>query len=172
MTMTERTQSAGDTEGGSNGFLQRILGDFTLPLYVGLESPISGRGLGLGTNAGAALATGSTDYQIAEAEWARIVGEAGLVGGGLFIALRTWIVVLLGMRGLRSVRQGNVLPLLLLGAAAPQLWNGQWGQPTSLGFAMFVGGLTWAASESKAPVMPLALRPVLLGARQLHQVRS
>lgn len=170
-TMTERTMGAAEVEGGGAGFLQRITNEFTSPLGAGLAVPIYGGGIGLGTNAGAMLASGSVGFLMAEAEWGRVMGEAGLVGGVLLIGFRSWIVIWLGLRGFRSAKQGNTLPMLLFGAGAAPMWNGQWGQATSLGFAVFVCGLAWAAGESRAPAMFPVLRPFAPAMRRTQLVR-
>ncbi len=152
-TLSERTLEAGDAEGGSAGFLARIGGELAAPLGAGLSVPFYGGGIGLGTNVGAALATGEVGFLMAEGEWGRVFGETGFLGGLLFIGFRTWVVCWLFLKSVKMAKQGYMLPLLLSAAAAPQMWNGQWGQPTALGFAIFVSGLAWAALQAAPPVL-------------------
>jgi hypothetical protein len=49
---------------------------------------------------------------------------------------------------IKAIVVGNVLPILLFSSAFLPLINGQFGQPTILGFAAFVTGLTMAALGS------------------------
>ena len=147
--MTERTMGVADAEGKGVivGLVERVWDDLGSPLSAGLSVPIYGAGIGLGTNVGAALTTGSVDYLLAEGEWARVFMETGLLGGLLFIGFRIWLVFSLFLLGLRAARRQNYLALLLFGAAGPFVLNGQWGQTTALGFATFLGGLALAAGN-------------------------
>jgi len=146
-TMTERTEGAANAEGGTAGFVLRITDELTSPLWAGASVPIYGAGVGLGTNVGAVLATGDVAFLMSEGEWGRVFCEVGFLGGFLFIGFRTWLVGWLFIRGLRGLKQGNAFALLLAAACSSTIWNGQWGQPTALGFATFVGGLACAAGE-------------------------
>src|SRR5262249_20219947 len=53
----------------------------------------------------------------------------------------------------REVRAGNTLPILLFGAGAFVFLQGPFGQPTTVGFAVILTGLAFAAS-SQARVEP------------------
>jgi hypothetical protein len=46
---------------------------------------------------------------------------------------------------MRSVRLGNLLPILLFSSSFLPMISGQFGQPTILGFAVFTTGLALAA---------------------------
>ncbi len=62
-------------------------------------------------------------------------------------------VVRIGLLCLSSVRLGNLLPLLLFASAFLPLINGEFGQPTILGFVVFTTGLAFAArNQRKKPV--------------------
>lgn len=139
--------AAGD--GGSDITInvgERILNEYTMPFEVAADTPIFGRGVGLGTVAGARLATGSRDFLLAESELARIVQELGPLLGFVFIGWRVWLaawIVLASWRHLRE--QGDALPWMLTGATFLSVLSGQWGPSTQLGFAVFGAGLTLSA---------------------------
>jgi hypothetical protein len=51
------------------------------------------------------------------------------------------------MLSLRQLMRGEILTILLYGAGFLALLNGQFGQPTNLGFAVFIGGLILASAN-------------------------
>lgn len=145
-TFSNRVQTASGGEANSGGFVGRITSGFTDPLELLGSTPALGSGLGLGTNAGSALInTGRVKYMLAEGEWSRVILESGPVIGLAYLLLRAGLLVWLGWMSIRIARQGNALPFLLLASCAPSLLQGQFGQPTELGFAVFGAGLTLAA---------------------------
>ena len=99
----------------------------------------------MGTQGGARLLTGESGFLIAEGEWARLIGELGPLIGLAMIAIRIGVIAGAVGPSLRHLRKGDPLPWLLLGAAALTVPQGQWGQPTSLGFAVIAGGLLLAS---------------------------
>lgn len=150
------------------GAVYRMLGDFGEGFYALVHAPFLGYGLGIGTNAGAKFLTGAQVFLLAESEWARIILESGPVLGTAFVLWRVGLVIAIARLCLRSVKLGNTLPLLLFSASFLGLLNGQFGQPTILGFAAFGVGLALAArhldevDESAAPAvrLPPARRPM------------
>ena len=112
------------------------------------NAPFFGYGLGIGTNAGAKFLTGENMFLLSEGEWARLVLESGPVFGLAFLLWRFGIVVHVGVLCLRSVRRGNILPLLIYGSSFLPLLNGQFGPPTIVGFAVFGTGLALAARNA------------------------
>jgi hypothetical protein len=60
---------------------------------------------------------------------------------------RCAIVVNVGWASLRSVKAGNLLPLLIFACGFLPMLTGQFGQPTTLGFAVFAIGLSLAAQK-------------------------
>lgn len=145
-TFSDRIQTANGGEVNTGGFTGRIITGFTGPLELLGSTPALGNGLGLGTNAGSALInTGRVKYMLAEGEWSRVILESGPVIGLAYLLLRAGLLVWLGWMSIRIARQGNALPFLLLASCAPSLLQGQFGQPTELGFAVFGAGLTLAA---------------------------
>jgi len=112
---------------------------FTEPLMFMEHIPWLGYGLGIGTNAGATLATGHSTK--VEGEWARVVMESGPLLGCALILWRIWLLGYLFREAFKLCLDGHVLPLLLWAAAAQLLLIGQWGRPTTLGFCIFSAGL-------------------------------
>lgn len=131
------------------GAFERMSGEFTESLYVMTKAPFLGYGLGIGTNAGARFLTGRSMFLLSEGEWSRVFLESGPVLGLAFVLWRVSLAIWVGLLCIRSVKVGNVLPLLLLSSSIMPLMNGQFGQPTLLGFAVFGVGLALAARNSE-----------------------
>ncbi len=145
---TERLTRANKSEGGFEGvFIDRFLGGM-VGAIGNTEVPFWGVGMGMGTNAGAKLLTGKMTFLVAEEEWGRLIGEMGLLLGMAVIAVRVSVVVDLFRRSWRAVGKHNLLPWLLLSFAALNVLQGQWAQPTALGFAVLSGGLVLAAMKN------------------------
>ncbi len=133
-----QTTVAGDIWG-------RFTSSFSDGLFVIGKAPIFGYGLGIGTNAGARFLTGHATFLLSEGEWSRVFLESGPILGLAFIVWRCAIAIHLGWLSVRSLKAGNLLPLLLITSAIMPLISGQFGQPTVLGFCVFVAGLALAA---------------------------
>lgn len=146
-----RIEIASMGEGGLRGFVMRFVNEFTEPLQTLFNVPLMGHGLGLGTNGGAAL-SGARDagFLLAEREWGRVLMEVGPLLGLAFLGLRSLLTLQIAVLAVYSARRGRLLPLLLYGAGAVPLINGQWGQPTTQGFASLLGGLCLAAMKPDA----------------------
>ena len=142
------------------GMIERIAGTFQDGFFVLTKAPFLGYGLGIGTNAGAKFLTGRSMFLLSEGEWSRNLLESGPVLGLAFVLWRLALVIAIALLCLRSVRRGNLLPLLLFASSAPPLLSGQFGQPTILGFAVFTTGLALAAKG----VEDLAPEPNLIAA--------
>lgn len=137
-------------EVGGRGFsvnvVQRFFDSFLDPFVVAVDAPMLGNGIGMGTVAGARLMTGKYDFLLAESELARIVLELGPFLGFAFIGWRVWLVGDMIWRSWNDIQaSGDVLPWLLAGAVFLNVLMGQWGQATSLGYAVFGSGLVLAA---------------------------
>jgi hypothetical protein len=179
---TRFTEAAEATEQSvARGLVTRVLGDFEEAFYIFGKAPFLGYGLGIGTNAGAKFLTGRSGFLLTEGEWSRLFLEMGPVLGLAYVALRCGLVVWIGWLCLRSVRLGNVLPLLLFSSAFLPMLSGQFGQPTILGFAVFASGLTLAArneerlvtsAELKSPPRVDLVRSRSAYAERLHNVNS
>ena len=130
------------------GLIARVFQGFTEVIHVYPNAPFFGYGLGIGTNAGAKFLTGENMFLLSEGEWARLVLESGPLFGLAFLLWRFGIVVHVGMLCVRSVRRGNILPLLIYASSFLPLLNGQFGPPTIVGFAVFGTGLALAARNA------------------------
>jgi hypothetical protein len=148
----ERLRAGG---GVKNGIVGRFLGDLGESIDTALETPLLGRGLGIGTNAGAALLTGSRSFLLGESEWSRVVAESGPILGYAFILLRLSICWYLVRESWNALNRGQATPLLLVAATAPDLVSGQFGQPATLGFVVFTSGLALAAINRPGAVAAL-----------------
>jgi hypothetical protein len=148
--MGETSQGAGDggvVSGKVGGLIERFMISMTGPLRWATDIPALGLGLGVGTNVGAALATGEMGFLLSEGEWGRLLLEMGPFLGLAFVVFRILLTVWLGRRALAAIR-GDTLSLLLFSACAPNVINGQIGQPSTLGFTVLVAGLCLAAANS------------------------
>src|SRR6516165_1129148 len=133
--------------GVQRGIIARYLGAFGESIEIAGQTPLLGRGLGIGTNAGAALMTGSRIFLLGESEWSRVVGESGPILGYAYLMLRMAICVFITRRCWAAVVRGRALPFLLIASSGLDLVSGQFGQPTILGFAVLFSGLALAAID-------------------------
>ncbi|HYJ05241.1 MAG TPA: hypothetical protein VEX43_08905 [Chthoniobacterales bacterium] len=136
----------------ARGLLARTFSTFTEGFLLLPRAPIGGYGLGIGTNGGAKFLTGRSLFLLSEGEWGRVVLESGPILGLAFLVWRTMLTFKLGAFSYRQLKRGEILPLMLYCAGFLSLLNGQFGQPTNLGFAVFVCGLSLAAANTKTPV--------------------
>ena len=131
-----------------NGFVARFFTSFFEPLDVIKDSKLFGLGLGRGTNVAAGLTTGKREFMLAEGDTARVLLESGPLIGCAYLLLRLAITVYLGWVCLRSLQQrGRTLPLLLFAGCFNDILQGQFSQPTELGYATIAGGLCLAANR-------------------------
>jgi hypothetical protein len=131
----------------AGGLLYRVGGGFTEGLLHVPHAPLGGYGLGIGTNGGAKFLTGQNTFLLAEGEWGRIILESGPLLGLAFLIWRTLLTVKIGLFSYRLLKRGEILPIMLFCAGFIALLSGPFGQPTSLGFAVFVSGLCLATSK-------------------------
>ncbi|MEY2495548.1 MAG: hypothetical protein QOJ45_2040 [Verrucomicrobiota bacterium] len=179
--LSDRFTSVAESEEKSiaGGLLARTFGGFTEGFLLLTRAPIGGYGLGIGTNGGAKFLTGRAVFLLTEGEWARIILESGPILGLAYLVWRTMLTFKLGLLSIRRLRDGSILPIMLYCAGFLSLLNGQFGQPTNLGFAVFVCGLCLAAAnpgiaaESEPPGPgPAALRPVPRRSRYAEGLHS
>ena len=144
-----RWEDATDQEGGARGVLGvldiRVMGIFKEGFDMVNETPLFGRGIGMGTNVGAMRISGAVDFLIAENEWGLVLGELGVFLGTIYISFRVILALYLLLLGLKNAIKGNTLPLILFAIVFPALVIGQTSQPTNLGFIIFSAGLMLAA---------------------------
>ncbi|WP_236059493.1 hypothetical protein [Chitinophaga rhizophila] len=142
-----RFDSANESEGGMEGvFVDRFLGGLLGAFTTTSALPLWGYGIGMGTNVGSMLLTGGVTFLIAEGEWGRTIGELGpILGlGVVFIRIAmSFNLAFLSFNRLR--REGDMLAWMLVSDCFLLLAQGQWGQPTALGFSVFVAGLVLAS---------------------------
>ena len=105
--------------------------------------------MGLGTNVGSQLLSGKTVFLISEGEWGRLIGEMGPLLGILAIFIRLALTAKLGIISFKKLNSGNLLPWMLLSFGALIIPQGQWAQPTNLGFSVLSGGLIIAAMNNR-----------------------
>ena len=141
----ERFRAGGGVE---RGIVGRYLGDLGESIDTAVGTPWLGHGLGIGTNAGAALLTGSRTFLLGESEWSRVVAESGPVLGYAYILLRVAIFAYLLRVAWEAANRGQATPLLLVAASGVDMISGQFGQPSTLGFAVFTSGLALASANS------------------------
>ena len=138
------------------GFIGRFFDTLNIPFQIADRAPAFGCGLGMGTNAAGGLLLGHAAFLLTEGELGRDIMESGPLVGGLYLALRACLAAYLCSRALRSLfRDINPLPLLLFSGCFIDLCEGQFSQPTELGYATIAGGLCLAANRRGAAV-PLA----------------
>lgn len=139
------TWSEGQEEGVSGVLSKRVLGGMWSGLKMAAEVPLSGMGIGLGTNVGAMRAVGAKDFVVAEASWPTMIGELGPILGILLILTRIALSYKAVVPATVEAYRKNTLPLVLGAVALPAMVMGQTSQPTSLGFLVLSFGLMLAA---------------------------
>lgn len=142
-----RFTSASEVEGGMQGtFVDRFLGGMYDAILASPNAPFFGLGIGMGTNAGSQLLTGdATGFLISEGEWGRLIGEMGLLLGLTAIMIRTSLAIRIGLKSIKGISKGDILPWMLFTSSFVGIVQGQWAQPTNLGFNVLIAGLTLAA---------------------------
>jgi hypothetical protein len=131
----------------TGGMITRIATGFTEGFIVFNKMPLAGFGLGIGTSVAAKLIVGQSGFLLAEGEWARVLLESGPILGLAFLLWRVILTFRLGYLSFFALKRGEILPLLLFSAGFTALLNAQFGQPTSLGFAVVMAGLCLAATR-------------------------
>lgn len=141
----QAADSEGQGEGAKAGITRRVGGNF-LEVFEYLDQvPITGYGIGAGTNVGVKLLTGGVGFLYGEVEWTRNVMEAGPILGFAYIGFRCVFAGFLIIGAWRKLTAGDALPWLLMSCAAVHLVVGQTTQPTILGFMALISGLSLSA---------------------------
>ncbi len=167
-TLIERWTGAAEAEKGSyvtGNWLGRVFAGPIESFYWIDNTPILGYGLGLGTNVGGKIMTGSAAMIAPEWEWARIIFEAGPLIGFLLIGVRMFAAMVFIYYSWLGLRGGKFLGWLLLGTVIFDMTQGQIKQPTTLGFLCFFSGLAWAA-------MVTAIKRTSLTQNQILRIRN
>jgi hypothetical protein len=76
-----------------------------------------------------------------------------------YVILRVAMLLAVAVAALKAYRAGRTLPLLLVGAGGLDLATGQFGQPTTLGFAVFTAGLALTAASEETVSTPTPSSP-------------
>ncbi|SHN19524.1 hypothetical protein [Mucilaginibacter sp. OK098] len=146
-----RFTSANETEGGLKGVIgDRYVGGLLGAIYSSGQLPFFGYGIGMGTNVGSTLLVGKNQFLVAEGEWGRLIGELGIVLGLAAIVIRISVSVKIAIASYRRLSIGDILPWMLLSFCLLTLPQGQWSQPTGLGFSIVAAGLSIASTKNQA----------------------
>lgn len=141
-----RVDTASEQSGGfKDSFFSRVFDNFVQPIVSLMKKPLFIGNLGMGTNAGAQMLSGSAKFLIAEDEFGRIAGEQGLLLGGATIILRIVLAISLFLKSIRLPNDEKLLPMIFCGTALFSLTQGQWAQPSMLGYSVMVAGLLLAS---------------------------
>jgi hypothetical protein len=143
--LTQRFADTAAQGEDAEGFVDRYANTMVLPFSDLDTVPLFGYGLGLGTNAAAGMLLGEREFIGPEDEWGRLIFECGPIFGVLLCLFRIALTVAVAQRAYEAFHRGNILPVLIFTACGLTVLNGQWGVPTTLGFAIFGAGLTLAA---------------------------
>jgi hypothetical protein len=145
-----RVDAANQDGGLKESILFRALDSFIEPIMGLLNEPLLSGNLGMGTNAGAKMLTGEKGvFLISEGEFGRLGGERGLIFGGGIIALRILIAISFAIKSWNLPKEDKLLPFILCGAACIAMVQGQWAQPTVLGYGVLMGGLVMACFKKE-----------------------
>jgi len=143
---TNRLTGASEYEGGLSGTLgDRYLGGMVSAITNSSNLPFWGYGIGMGTNVGSTLLTGKNQFLIAEGEWGRLIGELGIFLGLTVILIRLIVSAKIALACYKQLSYGDLFPWILLSYCLLMLPQGQWSQPTALGFCIVGAGVTIAS---------------------------
>jgi hypothetical protein len=145
----------------TKGMIERVFSEFTEGLSHIDKVPLFGYGIGIGTNVGGRILIGRPAFLLAENEWSRVLAESGPILGLAFLVWRTLLTFKLGWLSFIALRRGALLPILLFSSGFILLLKGQFGQPTTLGFAVFLSGLCLAATRSRVTDSSTSTLPVM-----------
>ena len=140
-------RSTGEGGGLKESILLRIVNDFIGPFVDLFNRPMFEGNLGMGTNAGAQMLTGKTTFLVSETEFGRLVGEQGIIFGGGIIIIRLVLAISIAIKSWRLPQEEKLLPFILCGAACSAIFQGQWAQPSVLGYSVIMVGLVIASWE-------------------------
>lgn len=147
----DRVDTVNEVSGGGlkNSILLRALNEFLGPISDLFDQPMFAGNLGMGTNAGAQMMTGKTSFLVSETEFGRLGGEQGIIFGGGLMALRIILAFTLAVTSFKLPQDKKLLPFILCGAACVAIAQGQWAQPSILGYATIMAGLVIASIKKE-----------------------
>ncbi|HKQ29643.1 MAG TPA: hypothetical protein VJS66_00010 [Burkholderiales bacterium] len=118
-----------------------------------VTTQVIGHGLGYGTSGGSKLATGKIRIVLPEDELSRVVMEVGPAFGLLYIGYRIFFSLILFGRCIRSAREDNLLPMILLGFIGFYMLAGNVTQTGTVhGYNWIFIGLTMAAMRAPSEI--------------------
>ena len=123
----------------------RVVNDFVGPFVDLFNQPMFAGNLGMGTNAGAQMLTGKISFLVSETEFGRLVGEQGIIFGAGMMFLRIFLAISIAIKSWNLPKEERLLPFIMCGAACSALFQGQWAQPSVLGYAIITVGLVMAS---------------------------
>lgn len=152
--LNRRFEDASPDQNSDTAFItSRVSGDTELAIRLLGTVPLLGHGTGLGTSVGSQLTIGERVFLGAEGEWGRLIWESGPILGIGLILYRTWLAFGIGLTSFKALRRGEFLGILLFGACAFNLVQGQWGVTNVQGFACLEAGLALAACRRVGPLL-------------------
>lgn len=136
-----------NTSGGGlkDSILLRMFNDFMQPIVDLFNQPLFAGNLGMGTNAGAQMLSGKVVFLIGETEFSRLAGEQGIIFGGGLIILRLFFAASIAIQSWNLPKEEKLLPFIICGSACAAIAQGQWAQPSILGYGISMGGLVMAS---------------------------
>jgi hypothetical protein len=151
-TMSERWQQSEKSEGGVQDVLgTRIFGVMEIGLEAAGNTPLLGRGIGMGSSFAAVSTTGEASFMLGETEWERVIPEFGPIAGLLFMGARVAFAFYVILRAFRALKRNEPLAWQMVPAVVPILVLDLMEQPTFLGFLVFGVGLCLAAARIGTP---------------------
>jgi len=139
-----RFEQADKEDGGVVARLQQTI---FIPEDIIWRAPLLGHGLGLGTNYGSKLVTGSIGFSLSESELQRILLESGFVIGTFFMMFRNILVLYTAVMARKALSLGSHLPFSLFFVSVLSLSFGQFRLPTSMGFLVISMGFSLTAAR-------------------------
>lgn len=143
---TVRFEGANKHEGGVDSvLLDRYLGGMFGSFTDDGNTAFFGKGLGIATNAGSQIMMRKTGVNHwVENEWPRIIYESGFILGVFIILVRLLLAINLAVFSFKKLLSKSILPWLILSYCVVILPQGQWQNPTTLGFGVIVSGILLA----------------------------
>jgi hypothetical protein len=184
-TFTERLSTASESEGGTEGTLnRRIASPLQTMLTFDYESaPWYGNGLGMGSNVASTLLIGTQVFLAGEGEVSRLLFEFGPFAGFAFLFFRLGLGLFLTARAFVLLIDGRSLAWLLVPGMFVSVLLSTLEQPTLQGFVVISLAFCIAATRSSDTPLPdansvptprptrLRLKPAVRGDRVRPGIR-
>lgn len=146
---TARFENANASEGGvQSTIMDRYFGGLFRAFSFDEALPFFGYGFGILSNVGTTLLSGKVVSGISEGEWGKGIYESGVILGFGIILIRLSFSVKILRKAYGKLSMGDILPWMLLSFFLLSVPQGNWSQPTSLGFSVVIGGLLIASLKT------------------------